>query len=108
MAKTKLSTCPLFTYVEWLRGGLHRAGVPVLAGTDVGVPGHTLHRELEHYVKAGLTPLEAIQAATITPARLMKLDNEVGTIEPDRRSDLIILDADPLETTLVTFARCAL
>jgi imidazolonepropionase-like amidohydrolase len=79
-----------------LVGGLHRAGVPVLAGTDVGVPGHTLHRELELYVKAGLTPLEAIQTATITPARVMKLENEVGTIEPGKRADLIVLDADPL------------
>jgi len=78
-------------------GGLHRAGVLIVAGTDVGVPGHTLHRELELYVKAGLTPLEAIQAATITPARVMKLENEVGTIEPGKRADLIILEGDPLE-----------
>ena len=80
-----------------LVGGLHRAGVRIVAGTDVGVPGHTLHRELELYVKAGLTPLEAIQAATITPARVMKLENEVGTIEPGKRADLIVLDGDPLE-----------
>jgi len=80
-----------------LVGGLHRAGVPIVAGTDVGVPGHTLHRELELYVRAGLTPLEAIQAATITPARVMKLEKEVGTIEPGKRADLIILDADPLD-----------
>jgi imidazolonepropionase-like amidohydrolase len=79
-----------------LVGGLHRAGVRVVAGTDVGVPGHTLHRELELYVKAGFTPLEAIQAATITPARVMKLENEVGAIEAGKRADLIILDADPL------------
>ena len=78
-------------------GALHQAGVPVVAGTDVGVPGHTLHRELELYVKAGLTPLEAIQAATITPARVMKLENEVGTIEAGKRADLIVLDANPLE-----------
>ena len=78
-------------------GGLHRSGVPVVAGTDVGVPGHTLHRELELYVKAGLTPLEAIQAATLTPARVMKLENEVGTIDAGKRADLIILDADPLD-----------
>jgi imidazolonepropionase-like amidohydrolase len=78
-------------------GRLHRAGVPVMPGTDVGVPGHTLHRELELYVKGGFTPLEAIQAATITPARVMKLENEVGTIEPGKRADLIILDADPLQ-----------
>jgi len=61
------------------------------------VPGHTLHRELELYVKAGMTPLEAIQAATITPGRVMKLDNEVGTIEAGRRADLIVLDANPVE-----------
>ena len=48
-------------------------------------------------VKAGLTPLEAIQAATIVPARVMKLDNEVGTIENGKRADLIILDANPLD-----------
>jgi imidazolonepropionase-like amidohydrolase len=80
-----------------ITGALHRAGVPIVAGTDVGVPGHTLHRELELYVKAGMTPLEAIQAATITPARVMKLDNEVGTIEGGRRADLIVLDANPIE-----------
>jgi imidazolonepropionase-like amidohydrolase len=80
-----------------ITGALHRAGVPIVAGTDVGVPGHTLHRELELYVKAGMTPLAAIQAATITPARVMKLDNEVGTIEPGKRADLIILDANPLD-----------
>jgi imidazolonepropionase-like amidohydrolase len=80
-----------------ITGALHRAGVPIIAGTDVGVPGHTLHRELELYVKAGMTPLEAIQAATITPARVMKLDNEVGTIEAGRRADLIVLDANPLD-----------
>jgi imidazolonepropionase-like amidohydrolase len=77
--------------------GLQRAGIPIVAGTDVGVPGHTLHRELELYVKAGLTPLEAIQAATVTPARVMKLENEVGTITAGKRADIIILDANPLE-----------
>jgi imidazolonepropionase-like amidohydrolase len=79
-----------------ITGALQRAGVPIVAGTDVGVPGHTLHRELELYVKAGMTPLEAIQAATITPARVMKLESEVGTIEAGKRADLIVLDADPL------------
>ena len=78
-------------------GALHKANIPIVAGTDVGVPGHTLHRELELYVKAGLTPLEAIQTATITPARVMKLENEVGTIEPGKRADIIILDANPLD-----------
>jgi hypothetical protein len=78
-----------------LLGALHRAGVPVVAGTDVSVPGHSLYRELELYVRAGFTPLEALQAATIVPARVMKLDREVGTVEAGKRADLIILDADP-------------
>ncbi|HJQ31562.1 MAG TPA: amidohydrolase family protein [Pyrinomonadaceae bacterium] len=76
---------------------LHRAGLPIVAGTDQVVPGHSLHRELELYVEAGFTPLEAIQAATIVPARVMKLDKELGTIEPGKLADLIILDANPLE-----------
>ena len=80
-----------------ITGALHRAGVPIVAGTDVGVPAHTLHRELELYVKAGFTPLEAIQAATIVPARVMKLDSEVGSIETGKRADLIVLDANPLD-----------
>jgi imidazolonepropionase-like amidohydrolase len=76
---------------------LHRAGIPLTAGTDVGVPGFTLDRELEFYVKAGLTPLEALQTATITPARVMKLDGEVGTIEAGKRADIVILAGNPLE-----------
>lgn len=76
---------------------LHHAGIPIIAGSDVGVPGHTLQRELELYVKAGLTPLAALQTATITPARVMKLENEVGTIEAGKRADIVILDGNPLE-----------
>ena len=79
-------------------GALHRAGVPIVAGTDQSVPGHSLHRELELYVRAGFTPMEAIQAATIVPARVMKMDKEVGTIEAGKRADLIILDGNPLES----------
>jgi imidazolonepropionase-like amidohydrolase len=79
-------------------GALHRAGVPIVAGTDqLPVPGHSLHRELELYVQAGFTPMEAIQAATIVPARAMKLDKEVGTVELGKRADLIIVDGNPLE-----------
>lgn len=87
----------VFDVLLKITGALHRAGVPIVAGTDVGVPGHTLHRELELYVKAGFTPLEAIQAATIVPARVMKLEAEVGTLEPGKRADLIVLDANPLD-----------
>jgi Amidohydrolase family len=79
-------------------GTLHRAGIRIVPGTDVVVPGHSLHRELELFVKAGLTPMEAIQAATIVPARVMNLDKEVGTIQKGKRADLFLIDADPLES----------
>jgi imidazolonepropionase-like amidohydrolase len=79
-------------------GALHRAGIPVVAGTDQTVPGHSLHREIELYVQAGFTPMEAIQAATIVPARVMGFDKELGTVEPGKRADLAILDRNPLES----------
>ena len=78
-------------------GALHRAGITMVAGTDQTVPGYSLHREMELYVKAGFTPMEAIQAATIVPARVMKLDKESGTVEVGKRADVVILDANPLE-----------
>ena len=76
---------------------LHDAGVPVVAGTDEGVPGHSVHREIELYVEAGFTPMEALQAATIVSARAMKLDAELGTIEKGKRADLVVLNANPLD-----------
>jgi len=79
-----------------LVGLLHKAGVTIVAGTDQAVPGHSLHRELELYVQAGFTPLEAIQAATLVPARVMKKDKELGTIEAGKRADFILVNGDPL------------
>src|SRR5207248_9139044 len=78
-------------------GALHKAGIPIVAGTDQAVPGHSLHRELELYVQAGFTPMEAIQAATIVSARAMGLDKESGTIEKGKRGDLILVNGNPLE-----------
>jgi hypothetical protein len=69
------------------------AGVLVLAGTDKGVPGFSLQRELEIYVQGGLTTLEALQTATIMPARAMKRDKDLGTIEAGKVADLVVLDA---------------
>jgi hypothetical protein len=79
-----------------LLGLLHEAGVTIVAGTDQAIPGHSLHRELELYVKAGFTPLEAIQAATLVPARVMKKDKELGTVEVGKLADFILVDGDPL------------
>jgi imidazolonepropionase-like amidohydrolase len=76
-------------------GALHKAGVPIVAGTDQAVPGHSLHRELELYVEAGMTPLEAIQSATIVPARALKLGRQAGTVEVGKRADLILVAGRP-------------
>ena len=78
-------------------GALHRAGVPIIAGTDQAVPGFSLYREIELYVQAGFTPMEALQAATIVPARAMKVDGDSGSIEVGKRADLDVLDANPLD-----------
>jgi hypothetical protein len=77
-------------------GLLHKAGVTIVAGTDQAVPGFSLYRELELYVQAGFTPMEAIQAATIIPARAMHLETEAGSIETGKFADLIVLGKDPL------------
>lgn len=80
-----------------LLGALHKAGIPIVAGTDQAVPGHSLHREIELYTEAGFTPLEAIQAATIVPARVMKLEKELGTVEAGKRADVILVQGNPLD-----------
>jgi imidazolonepropionase-like amidohydrolase len=77
-------------------GALHKAGVAIVPGSDTGLVGYGLHREIELYVQAGMTPLEAIQSATIVSARAMKLDGELGTVEAGKRADLILVDGDPL------------
>ncbi|PXV60758.1 Imidazolonepropionase [Dyella jiangningensis] len=75
---------------------LHRQGLAIVAGTDQAIPGHSLHRELEIYVQAGFTPMEALQAATSVPARFMGMDRELGTIVVGKRADMVLLDGDPL------------
>ncbi|HEX8320392.1 amidohydrolase family protein [Longimicrobium sp.] len=76
---------------------LHRAGIPVLLGSDLVVPGHTIHRELELAVQAGLTPLEAIRAATEGAARAFGMEREAGTVQAGKRADLVVLGGDPLQ-----------
>jgi len=81
---------------------MHEAGVRLLAGSDFSdwalVPGVDLHNELALLVEAGLTPLEALQAATSGPAEFLGRSATQGTIETGKRADLVLLDMDPLES----------
>ena len=79
-----------------LTGAAHRAGVPILAGTDYVVAGADVHRELGHLVDAGLSPAEALRAATLDPALYAEREADYGTVEAGKVADLVLLDADPL------------
>jgi len=81
---------------------LHEKGVPFLAGTDTppGVyifPGFSLHDELQRFVAAGFTPLEALQTATLNPALFFGMEDQLGTIEKGKLADLVLLKANPLD-----------
>jgi imidazolonepropionase-like amidohydrolase len=82
-----------------LQQGIHdlfSRGNRFLSGCDGLVPGFCLHDELEWFTKAGFSPLEALQTATINPARFLGREKLLGTIEVGKRADLVLLDADPL------------
>ncbi|HEX8843847.1 MAG TPA: amidohydrolase family protein [Pyrinomonadaceae bacterium] len=83
-----------------LVGAMHRAGVRVMAGTDTPnpfvFPGFSLHDELALLVRAGLTPLEALQSATRNPAEYLNRLDSFGTLEKGKVADLVLLEADPL------------
>jgi imidazolonepropionase-like amidohydrolase len=80
---------------------LHAHGVEMLAGSDsldtMTFPGPTLQRELQLLVQIGMTPAEALRAATFDSAKFMGKDAESGTIEPGKTADLVVLSANPLE-----------
>ena len=81
---------------------LHTANVPFLAGTDTPagvdvIPGISLHLELQRFVAAGFTPLQALQTATLNPAKFINRLNDFGTVQPGRIADLVLLEANPLD-----------
>ena len=81
---------------------LQRAGVTVLAGTDVAasrVPGFSLHEELDLLAQAGLTPLQVLQAATLNPAKVMRRASEYGAVEAGKIADLVLIGSDPTRST---------
>lgn len=81
--------------------GMHDAGAPLMAGTDTSAPnvypGFSLHEELALLVRAGLTPMEALQTATSRPAEFLGKKKEQGMIARGMKADLVLLDANPLE-----------
>jgi imidazolonepropionase-like amidohydrolase len=83
-----------------LTGAAYRAGVPVMVGTDAGdtfvFAGSSVHDELEELIRAGLSPAEALRAATRSAAEFLGLENQFGVIEPGHAADLVLLTADPL------------
>jgi hypothetical protein len=90
----------LFSADEHLLGAMFRAGVPIMAGTDAMnpycFPGFSLHDELALMVESGLTPLAALQAATVNPAKFLGKSAEAGTVEAGKVADLVLLRGDPL------------
>jgi len=80
---------------------MHKAGVPIMTGSDFSdwalVPGVDLHNELALLVEAGFSPMEALQAATLNPAKFLGKTDTFGTIQVRRVADLILLNANPLE-----------
>lgn len=88
-------------YLEVI-GAMKRAGVKLMTGSDFGAnellfPGWGVHDEIALLTKAGLTPMDAIQAATKNPATFLGLDKSVGTIEKGKIADIVVLSANPLE-----------
>ncbi len=86
------------TYLD----GMRRAGIPIMAGTDVSpwtrtlIPGFSLHDELALMVEKGLTPLAALQSATLNPAKYLRATDSLGTIAAGMVADVVLLDANPL------------
>lgn len=87
-------------HMKSMVGELHRAGVPIMVGTDLANPyvfaGFSVHDEMRHLVEAGFTPAAALRAATIIPARFIGVDDRLGTVEPEKAASIVLLTADPL------------
>jgi len=91
----------LFAHSMRVVAQMQSSGVSILAGTDSAapyvIPGFALHQELALLVKAGLSPMQALQTATKNPADFFGQGKVQGTIEPGKAADLLLLDANPLE-----------
>jgi imidazolonepropionase-like amidohydrolase len=92
---------PEADYLMQLHRRLHQAGARLIIGTDAGnpyvIPGFSLHEELAMAVEHGMTPYEALRAATVAPAEFLEISDDSGTVEPGKRADLIVLGSNPLD-----------
>lgn len=90
-----------FAKFQELTGKMYRAGVPLLVGTDTPepqvTPGFSMHEELELLVQSGLPPAAALRAATLHNARVLRQDQNLGTITPGKWADILLLTSNPLE-----------
>ena len=90
-----------FRKYQDLVGMLHEAGAKILVGTDAPepqvAPGYSLHKEMELLVESGMSPASVLQAATRVNAEVLREENHLGSIEPGKLADLVLLRADPLE-----------
>ncbi len=89
-----------YEFQRQLVRALRAGGVPILAGTDaswLGVPGYSLHEEIENFQELGFTPYAALKTATVDAAKLLRRDQEFGTIAVGKRADLILTSKNPLE-----------
>lgn len=90
----------LWELILWNVGEMHRAGVPFLAGTDIGnpfvYPGHSIHDEVQHFVEAGFTPAEALRTATWNPAQYLSATDSLGFVGPGAVASLVLLGGNPL------------
>jgi len=101
----RLPVKPVDTQAQRMRltvvGMMNKAGVPMMAGTDLANPfiysGFSLHDELALFVEAGLTPGEALKTATYNPAKFLGMLDRLGTVEKGKIADLVLVDANPLE-----------
>ena len=97
--KDSIGFIPKFKQRQHILSKLIEYGVPIIAGTDAGVTMHgfDLHKELVHYVDAGMTPLQSLQSATLKPAKLFKSKNKSGRVIKGFNADLVLLRENPLE-----------
>lgn len=107
-AEERRALAGFFEHGLRITGLAHRAGIPILAGTDSNdtmiVPGFSLHRELSLLRRAGLSAMDVLRAATSSPAAYLGRNATLGSLSPGREADLVLLRANPLDDIANTAA----